>query len=226
MTRRSPGWSTASADAAGLWRRPCWRDRPARGSICSSKAASTSSRSISICPVSTASKPSNGYWRSRYAPPVGVRVTASQDLEHRRHRIEAGRRRLSGERSPGRFHPPLLPGRHRSAPCGERAYSKRPATTPRPKSMPRATAMPRSPPSVRGAAAQKSITGSRQQSADHRVAIAPAGQFCRAPRTTSRAALTQCHDGAGRRRGTGSPPALHLARPQERAAEPVSRCPA
>ena len=32
----------------------------------------------------------------------------------------------------------------------------------------------------------------------------------------------QC-DGPGRRGGPGSPPALHLARPQERAAQPVSR---
>ena len=60
-------------------------------------------------------------------------------------------------------------------------------------------------------------------SADHRLAAAPAGQFEHPGRRQGGA--DQC-DGPRRRGGAGAPPALHLARPEKRAAEPVSRRPA
>ncbi len=72
---------------------------------------------------------------------------------------------------------------------------------------------------ARGAAA-RGQPPRRQLAADHRLAAAPAGQFGHPGRRQGGA--DQC-DGPRRRGRAGASPALHLARSQERAAEPVSR---
>ena len=72
---------------------------------------------------------------------------------------------------------------------------------------------------TRGAAA-RGQPPRRQQPADHRLAAAPAGQFRDPGRRQGGA---DQRDGPRRRGGAGAPPALHLARSEERAAEPVSR---
>ena len=149
------------------------------------------------------------------APPV-VFVTRRAGFEHRRHRPEGRRRRLSGEGCPRRFHPPAAGRRRRrvaaGAPAkGPRRRRGRSARLTRPLCRARRRA--------RGAVA-RGQPPRRQQFADHRLAVASAGQFEHAG---GRQGGADQRHGTGRRGGPGSPPALHLARPEERGSEPVSR---
>ena len=135
----------------------------------------------------------------------------------RRHRAEGGRRRLSGQGHAGRFHPPAPGRRQRRAAQAQIQQGPRRGRGRGPRlARPLCGACRR----ARGAAA-RSQPPRRQLAADHRLAAASAGQFEYAGRRQGGA--DQC-DGPRRRGRPGASPALHLARSEERAAEPVSRC--
>ena len=140
-------------------------------------------------------------------------------FQHRRHRAEGRRRRLSGQGRAGRVHPAAAGRGRRRAAAG--ADSKGPRRR-RGRGPCLARPLCRARRRARGAVA-RGQPPRRQLAADHRLAVASAGQFEHPGRRQGGA--DQCH-GPGRRGGAGAPPALHLARPEERAAEPVSRCPA
>ena len=78
-------------------------------------------------------------------------------FQHRRHRAEGRRGRLSGQGRQGRLHPAAA-CRGRQARCARPSCSAR-ARKPRPRSMPRATATRRSPPNAKCCCA-RSITAS------------------------------------------------------------------
>ena len=94
--------------------------RRARASIGCSRAASTSSRSTSTCPASTASK--------RWSDPGDTQCAAGRvrhgvaGFQHRGHRLEGRRSRLSRQGHPGRFHSAAA-CRHQSAHLRRRMIS-------------------------------------------------------------------------------------------------------
>ena len=152
------------------------------------------------------------------APPV-VFVTASQDSAIAVTALKAGAADYLVKDAQGEFIPLLQVACQRRAAAGRASAGARRGGSRGPRlARPLCGAGRR----TRSAAA-RSQPPRRQLAADHRLAAAPAGQFDDPGRRQGGA--DQC-DGPRRGGRAGASPALHLARPQERAAEPVSRSPA